>query len=192
MAHQHLLPVHSHSCLFPVQSYKLQHHIKCQYQQPQSCKKHYAWHASWEKAPLLFFKTAHRNHPLGYWPWVWFIWKLSILVNMFLTENREDAFSRSWRELLHLLWGWGLRLMTTAQFKQIGSKPLRYVLTKYHIIRVHWLITSLEEMYDARKMSGWQISEILELLVRYEQREGEIWIVLEEDISLQTSCIIWA
>ena len=47
-------------------------------------------------------------------------------------------------------------------------------------------------MYDARKMSGWQISEILELLVRYEQREGEIWIVLEEDISLQTSCIIWA
>lgn len=127
MAHQHHLPVHSHSCLFPVQSYKLQHHIKCQYQQPQGCKKHYAWHASWEKAPLLFFKTAHRNHPLGYWPWVWFIWKLSILVNMFLTENREDAFSRSWRELLHLLWGWGLRLMTTAQFKQIGSKPLRYV-----------------------------------------------------------------
>lgn len=38
-----------------------------------------------------------------YWPWVWSIWILSILVNMFLIGAGENAFSNVSRELLHSL-----------------------------------------------------------------------------------------
>lgn len=77
-----------------------------------------------------------------YWPWVWSIWILSILVNTFLIGAGEDAFSNSSREFLHSLWMWERRLMTTAQCKQTGPKPLGGVLAKCLINRTCWFITA--------------------------------------------------
>lgn len=89
---------------FPVQSHKLQYDTEFQTHQSYSSERQFALHAIWRKSFFAVLQDSPQEPPTcSYWPWIWSVWILSILVNMFLMGGGEDAFSNSSRELFHSL-----------------------------------------------------------------------------------------